>query len=339
MPKAVKDLTSDQLRRIFRDYLKGVPKERLIQKYDIPEGTFWEIVGLYSKKKHPNDVGNAQDILGPADPLVSPLDTGSTATEHPIVARNPKDLNVSRERVVEEFDYNSPEEELRKKGGDVGDLVAKRNADKAKKERDEAKEVIKVNLEETDAILEELAEVSTSEAEKAASEAAEAAKAIPPPEEIALKARELREATLVADAASEAARLKAARKHAEENRERDQEAVEAGEEQNQKLVEEEQAARQKETEERAADAKNLRKEAARAAEELAELGRRGSESAGSDRPAPSNQGDRPGEGTGAGAGEGKVAPTPVVPVANTSKTAQPDAVQPAKVEPGKLKGK
>ena len=94
MAKSVKDLTSDQLRRIFRDYLKGVPPERLIKKYDLSEGTFWEIVGMYSKKKHPNDVGNAKDILGPADLLVTPLDTGSGATEHPIKAYSPRDLKA-----------------------------------------------------------------------------------------------------------------------------------------------------------------------------------------------------------------------------------------------------
>ena len=104
MAHQVKDLTSDQLRRIFRDFLIGRPKERLMKKYDISEETFWEIVGMYSKKKHPNDVGAAQDIEGPADLLVTPLDTGSTATEHPIVARNPEDLAVTHEQLVDEYD-------------------------------------------------------------------------------------------------------------------------------------------------------------------------------------------------------------------------------------------
>ena len=232
MSNAVKDLTSDQLRRIFRDYLKGVPKERLMKKYDMEEEVFWEIVGMYSKKKHPNDVGNAQDIEGPADLLVTPLDTGSTATENPIQARSPKDLRVPVEQVIKEFDYDSPEEELRKKGGEVNDLIAKRKADEAKVQRDEAAGIVKDNKETTDAILRELSEVSKAEAKASSEQASEVAKAAPSPEEVARAAREAREAQIIADNAGEEARAQKVLEHAENVRERDQELIEKGKKQN-----------------------------------------------------------------------------------------------------------
>lgn len=336
MPKAVKDLTGDQLRRIFRDYLKGVPKERLIRKYDLSEATFWEIVGMYSKKKHPNDVGNAQDIEGPADLLVSPLDTGATATENPIIARNPKDLAVGREHVVEEYDWNGPEEQLRKKGGEINDLIAKRNADKREEERQEAQAVIAENKENTDAILKELSDISTSEAKDLASEAAEAAKATPSVDEQLRLAREAREARQVADAATEERLNRLRIEHADKSRERDQKLIEGGEKQNEELAKAEAKARDEEQKERAADAEALRKEAEDAERKLADLGSGGREGTGGDQPPPS-----PADNLAEGGEAGNVPADEVkaIPVANTSPTSQPNPVQPAKVEPDKLKGK
>lgn len=344
MSKTVKDLTSDQLRRIFRDYLKGVPKERLMKKYDIGEGEFWEIVGMYSKKKHPNDVGNASDIQGPADLLVSPMDTGATATEHPIIARSPKDLRTTQDTEVKEFDYDSPEEELRKKGGEVNDILAKRAADKAKEDREAAREEIKENKETTDAIYKELAEVSASETDAKISQAAESAKATPPVEEVTRLAREAREAQLIADSAAEDAALAANQKHAEENAERDQKLVEEGEKQVDELMKKQDEARKKEAEERAAKAPELQQEAKDAGEDLKRATEpvklagapQGSGEAGApQQPGGSGQGTA-GDRQASQAGGEAVAPA--VPVANTSKTDQPTPVQPAKVEPGKLKG-
>lgn len=296
MAKSVKDLTSDQLRRIFRDYLKGVPPERLIKKYDLSEGTFWEIVGMYSKKKHPNDVGNAKDILGPADLLVTPLDTGSGATEHPIKAYSPRDL---------------------KAGG--------------------------TDAEDTAAILTDLAKTSEAEAKAIKSQAAETAKATPAIEDQLRAAREAREARVIADQAAEDAINQKRLDHAQERRQKDAELVEAGKKQNEELLKQQNEARSKEREERAADADKLRKEAEGAEQRLADLTHRGSDEGGKAGSSEQRHGGSEGAGSDqqpqkAGAGE-EVTKTPPVPVANTSATAKPDAVQPAKVEPGKLEGK
>lgn len=386
----LKQLTGDQLRRIYRDYLKGVPKERLMKKYDISEDTFWEVVGLYAKKKHPNDVGNAQDILGPADLLVSPMDTGATATENPIIARNPKDLKVVPEEVIKEYDYNGPEEEARVKGGELSDHIAKRNADEAKDLRERSKEAIKENKENTDAIYTELAEISISETEARRSKAAEAAKAAPSPEDLRRLTREASEAQLIADQAAEANIDQIRIKHSQDNAERDQKMIEEGEKANEELLKKQDEARRKEAEERASDHDALRKEAERAGQELARLsgqasvgagsgpdegdrggqdkagspvvGGRGPEGAGSDRPAPSNQGagaGQAGQGDSSGRGnpdasasggeakQGEVSLQPgqsttvkAVEKANTSPTAaatQANPVEPAKVEPDGLK--
>ena len=340
MSNAVKDLTSDQLRRIFRDYLKGVPKERLMKKYDMEEEVFWEIVGMYSKKKHPNDVGNAQDLEGPADLLVTPLDTGSTATENPIQARSPKDLRVPVEQVIKEFDYDSPEEELRKKGGEVNDLIAKRKADEAKVQRDEAAGIVKDNKETTDAILRELSEVSKAEAKASSEQASEVAKAAPSPEEVARAAREAREAQIIADNAGEEARAQKVLEHAENVRERDQELIEKGKKQNEQADKEVAEFKKLEAEARKADAEALRKEAERGQEELARVAggsedKSSGEAGASDKRPGGSAGagsDRPAQEAGAGGGAG--AASAVVEKANTSPTAQPNPVEPAKVEPG-----
>lgn len=104
-------LTDDQTRRLYRDFLTGRPREELQRKYGITEETFWQVVALYKQKKHPNDVGNAKDILGPSDPLVTSRDTGSGATEHPIVAKNPQDLEAHIPLRVHEFNWDATPEE------------------------------------------------------------------------------------------------------------------------------------------------------------------------------------------------------------------------------------
>lgn len=43
------ELESEQLRRIFRDFLKGVPKERTMKKYGLTNEDFWKVIGLYHK--------------------------------------------------------------------------------------------------------------------------------------------------------------------------------------------------------------------------------------------------------------------------------------------------
>lgn len=270
-----------------------------MKKYDIVEDTFWDVVGLYSKKKHPNDVGNAQDIKGPADLLVSPLDTGATATEHPIVARNPEDLVVKREAIPQPFDWDSPEEELRKKTGEVNTLVAERKAKEEKARQDEAKQVIADNKEATDAILEELAEVSKAEKADLAKGAAEAAKATPSVEEVLKQRNEAAEATRRAEIVAEEAR--------------------------------------------AASIKEIQDAEREAAAPRGNLGDSSGKSAGSNQAAPSDTGTK-GEGVAGSGGEAK-GPGEASSVSsaaekpNTSPTAQPGAVEPAKVEPDGLKPK
>lgn len=371
MPNQVKDLTSDQLRRIFRDYLTGRPKERLMKKYDISEEVFWEIVGMYSKKKHPNDVGNAQDIEGPADLLVTSLDTGSTATEHPIVARNPEDLNVSRERLVQEFDYDSPQEKLRKLTGEVGDLVARQNADLAKAQSDEAREVIKSNLEATNAILKELTKESEAGKEDIASEAVERAKAAPSPEEVLRERNERQETLRRAEVAAEATRDQTVL----ETRalaDRDKALIAAGKTENAEAQAAESEARLKEAQQRAQEVTSANQEPA---------GRREGASAGSPSEHPdasgatSGVGGQPNVGSGSGQGAGgnqtpredsgnlprnegqpngqgggdspanreagggaQTGEGGAVQPANTSPTSEPK-VEPAKVEPDGLKPK
>lgn len=374
MPNQVKDLTSDQLRRIFRDYLVGRPKEKLMKKYDISEEVFWEIVGMYSKVKHPNDVGNAQDIEGPADLLVTPLDTGSTATEHPIVARNPEDLNVTREQVIKEFDYDSPEEELRKKGGEVHELIQQRNAKTAKDQREEARKVIGENKEATDAILEELTETSKGEKAAIAEKAVERAKAAPSAEEVLKERNEKAELARKAEAAGEIVRQQAVTEHAEQAREDFQKQKEAGEKFTADTLKKQEEERQK-ADQRLVDSL---KEATSAGQESAgsssEAGKRPSEHA-SGRTRPDQEGRQPNvsSGSGQGAGSNPQASSPSNPggqsagsgdstgrgsaatdrqaggeasqggsavnPANTSPTAQPNPVEPAKVEPMGLKEK
>lgn len=372
MPNQVQDLTSDQLRRIFRDYLAGRPREKLMKKYDISEEVFWEIVGMYSKKKHPNDVGNAQDIQGPADLLVTPLDTGSSATEHPIVARNPEDLAVTRERVIAEFDYNSPEEELRKKGGEVNDLIRDRAAKTAEDQRNEARGAIKENLEATDAILEELTETSEGEKAAIAEKAVERAKAAPSAEETLRLRNERLEAGRRAEVAAEAQRAKTAEDHAREMQEKWPEMVEAGKKQNEEAAKAEAEARQKETDARAQEVQSAVEESAGREGEAGErpsersqdragpdqVARRSDISTGSgqgargDQSAPSAQGSGPsdpgqanrqGGGSGttdrAAGGDTRPGEAGAVQPANTSPTSQPSPVEPAKVEPDGLKEK
>lgn len=336
MSVLVTDLTSDQLRRIFRDYLKGVPKERLTKKYDIPEGVFWDVVGMYSKNKHPNDVGNAQDIKGPADLLVSSMDTGATATEHPIVARNPKDMRVDLTAAPEPFDYNSPEEELRKKGGEVGELIAKREADKSKKLREDAAEMLENNKESTDAIFKELSEVSETETKSTAAEAAKAAKAGRAVDDLTREAREAVENQQRAENAGEVLRALSNKEWAEEHAEDDQKRLEKAKEEEKKNKEDTLTAQKESDEELMKQAKDIQKEADREARKASDassnVGGSDGESARSDRQTPSAREDRSGAEKG-----NKV--TRAVPEQNTSKTAQPNAVEPSKVLPNSIKGK
>lgn len=345
MSNQVKDLTSDQLRRIFRDYLTGRPKEKLMKKYDITEEVFWEIVGMYSKKKHPNDVGNAQDIQGPADLLVSPLDTGSTATENAIVARNPEDLLVSREQVVQEFDYNSPEEELRKKGGEVNDLIRDRTSKTAEDQRNEAREVIKANKEATDAILEDLTQVSEAEKADLTDEAAERAKATPSPEEALKQRNEEAEGVRRQEIASELLREETTIREAKEAAEKWPALVEAGKKQNEESAKREQEARLREQNQRLQEAKDV-KQSSEGAAPGSDLGVGSGPSAGSDTGASSDPNDQPAnkgaaDGQGGGnspangeaGGDAKVGEGGAVNPANTSPGDQSKPTEPAKVMP------
>ena len=153
-------LNDDQKRRIYRDFLKGRQIASLAKKYSVGEGEIEEIISIYMRRKHPNDVGDAKDIKGPADLLVSNLDTGGNATENPIVARNPRDLRVAHETVVEEYDWSSPEEKLRIESGKALDETALnvRAVENAKLEA--GKEAVKHNLEATEATIAELESVS-----------------------------------------------------------------------------------------------------------------------------------------------------------------------------------
>lgn len=48
---ANRTLESEELRRIFRDYLKGVPKAKTMKKYGLSETEFWSIIGIYHKPR------------------------------------------------------------------------------------------------------------------------------------------------------------------------------------------------------------------------------------------------------------------------------------------------
>lgn len=99
----MKQLTSDQTRRIFRDFLRGVPIEKIMLKYSIDREQLYFIGETYRRRKHPNDVGGSG--LKADDPLVSTADTGSQATENPIQLHSPKDL-----RDAESVEATSPVE-------------------------------------------------------------------------------------------------------------------------------------------------------------------------------------------------------------------------------------
>lgn len=60
---SISDLSGDQLRRIYRDYLKGVPNSRNQKKFGISEDELFEVVDLYKKRKHANDVGGAPALV------------------------------------------------------------------------------------------------------------------------------------------------------------------------------------------------------------------------------------------------------------------------------------
>lgn len=355
MPNQVKNLTSDQLRRIYRDFLTGRPKEKLMKKYDISEDVFWEIVGMYAKKKHPNDVGNAQDIEGPADLLVTSLDTGSTATEHPIVARNPDDLNVVHERVIKEYDYDGPEERARVAAGEASAEIAKRNADEAKTKSDQAKKVIAENKEATDATLKELTETSKAQKAEVISKAVERAKAAPSAEEVLRLRNEAREANQRAEVAAEALRNKTAEEHAAEMSEKWPEMVKAGKEQNAEAQKKQDEARTAADEKLADDYQ----EAERAQQESAERVRKASgapdrrgdgstQRAEGDTKAQEDKGDQAGNKASDSSGRGDTgtgqeargtATSGAVSPANTSPNDQANPVEPAKVEPDGLKPK
>lgn len=184
MPKSVEGLTDDQTRRIYRDFLRGVPREELMKKYSITEDTFWDVYGLYAKKKHPNDVGNAKNILGPTDPLVTKLDTGSGATENPIVAKNPRDMEVVRPLVVRPFDHDATDEQREKK--------AEKLEEKVLEVEDKVREK---NVEATDATLEEIAETSESASEAIAKSSIAKAKSAPSTEAIVDERNRVEEVT------------------------------------------------------------------------------------------------------------------------------------------------
>lgn len=351
MSIGLKELTSDQLRRIYRDYLKGVPKERLMKKYDITEGTFWEIVGLYAKKKHPNDVGNAEDIQGPLDLIVTNLDTGSGATENPIVARSPRDLRVDFERNVKEFDYDSPEEELRKKGGEVSDLVIEREDKRIAEERKVSTEAVKENKEATDAVLEELTEASKAERKALEEKGVESAKATEAPEVLAQRAKDIADKQLFMEVAGEEARERSIKEHAEKAAKEQKDAAKEGDEATAKLMKEAQENSEKEAEARHKEFEAKRKEAERAgqerAEREAEAGKRASDGSegreGPDKTVGSGDANV-GRSSADSTGNHPKAPTEgtaggPVTEGNTSVTAKPtgNPVQPAKIEPDGLK--
>lgn len=233
MSKQLSELLEDQKRRIYREFLKGRQVPSLAKKYDIAEDVVWEIVGLYAKKKHPNDVGNSG--LGPADLLVSRLDSGGDATENPVVARNPRDLLVTHEQVVEEFDYDSPVEKLRLAGQDVHNLTAQMAHDEEQARLKAAKDKIAENAESTDAIRDELNKKSDEGFVKMKDEAIKKIKSQPTAEERAQAAADAAEAARLADVGAELARAEALKELA--STEVDAEAAKALKESEAKAVE------------------------------------------------------------------------------------------------------
>lgn len=86
------ELTRDQEQRVFREYLKADrPVEEIMRKFGLSKAEHTKIVLKYGVAPHPNDVGNATDVRGD---VVSSKDTGSGATEKPIVAKNTRELSV-----------------------------------------------------------------------------------------------------------------------------------------------------------------------------------------------------------------------------------------------------
>jgi hypothetical protein len=48
---SISKLGSEDLRRIFRDFLKGVPKTKAMRKYDLTEDEYWAVVAKYHKPR------------------------------------------------------------------------------------------------------------------------------------------------------------------------------------------------------------------------------------------------------------------------------------------------
>ncbi|HEY6022401.1 MAG TPA: hypothetical protein VIY48_21840 [Candidatus Paceibacterota bacterium] len=213
MSLQLSDLLEDQKRRIFRDFLKGRQVPDLAKKYDCGEDVIWEVIGLYAKKKHPNDVGNSS--LGPADLLVSNLDTGGNATEGPLVARNSRDLRVNHEQVIEEFDYNSPEEKARLAGAETAGIIAEKNRRETIARQEAAKQLIASNTEATDATIDEINKASDEGFVKMKDEAIEKIKTQPSVEDQVRERNEAAESARLAEIGAEVIRQETAAKDAE----------------------------------------------------------------------------------------------------------------------------
>jgi hypothetical protein len=260
MPKPIHEPTPDQQRRIFRDFLKGLPVEPTQQKYGIDEGIHAEVLAAYAVKKHPNDVGNAEDITGDSDMIVSPLDTGATATESPIIARSPKDLDVTHEKIIKEYDYTGEVEKLRVDTGKVTDKVIAKDKETAAKEHVEAVAAVQFNLEQTEAIVEELNEVAQANTKDRQEQFKQAVKAAPSPEEVAEARKAERDRKVVAEQIAEQTIETQRTEYAKEHAEDWHKMVEAGKKQNEEEAKKMKEAKEKEVKDRKAEHDKLRKE-------------------------------------------------------------------------------
>jgi hypothetical protein len=74
------ELESEQLRRIFRDFLKGVPKERNMKKYGLTESDFWNVIGLYHKPRRKANA-EAKQPEAPKAPEAKPQAKASEAAK------------------------------------------------------------------------------------------------------------------------------------------------------------------------------------------------------------------------------------------------------------------